>query len=152
MPIAARISTRVLSAVTLAATLTATAGAAELIGTHGDWKVWRHGQGAERMCFAVSAPTNSPTQGSRARPHAFVTYWPEQGGKPEVSVLMGFPLKAGAEVTVEIGDETFRLAADGDRVYARGPREDGRMIDAMQQGHEMTVRSDANAGAQARDT
>jgi len=129
------------------------AEAAELMSTHSSWKAYRHGEGGDRMCFAVSAASEqNPPDGERQKSFIYVTAWPQAGIKAEISVLVGFVLKRGAEIKVEVGGTTFTLFADGDRAYVGDVNEELKMLEAMRRGKTLTVTAPAGAGETTKDS
>jgi hypothetical protein len=141
-----------LSGLVLAGALGVAASAAELLGTHADWKVYRHGTGGESMCFAVTeASEANPTGGERQTPHIYVTAWPKAAIKAEISVLVGLALKTGAEINVEVDGTRFELFSDGDRAYVGDANEELRLLEAMRRGKSMTVSATSEAGKPTRD-
>lgn len=148
------LSTFILQVLTLGALGTASVGAsaAELTGTHADWKTYRHNLRSETLCFAAARANDmKPSGGDRGTSYVYVTAWPKAGIKAEVSVLLGYMLDRGAEVTVDIGGTTFTLLGDGDRAYIGNADEEQKLLDAMRRGKTMTVEGTSNAGTPSRD-
>jgi hypothetical protein len=132
---------------------TGSARAAELVSTHNDWKAYRHGTGDERMCFAVSEPSEANPQGGRREgPHIYVTAWPKAGIKAEISVLVGASLNKNAEIQISVDGNRFELFPDGDRAYVSDADDELKLLDAMRRGRTMTVTSTSAEGKQMRDT
>lgn len=128
------------------------ASSADLVGTHGDWKVYRHGSGDERLCFAVTTPSEqSPSDSERQKPHVYVTAWPKAGIRAEISVLPGFILRHGTEIRVEVAGTSFTLQADGDRAFVVDPNDELKLLDAMRRSKAMTVSASYGTGDTARD-
>lgn len=125
---------------------------AELTGTQADWKTYRHTHRGETLCFAVTrASEQKPSGGDRDTPHVYVTTWPKAGIKAEVSVLLGYALDKGAEVTVDISGTSFTLVADGDRAYIGAADDEQKLLDAMRRGKVMTVEGTSDSGTRSRD-
>jgi invasion protein IalB len=142
-----------LSALVLAGAIGVVANAAELLGTHADWKIYRHGTGGESMCFAVTeASEANPAAGERQAPHVYITAWPKAGISAEISVLVGLALKEGAEIKVEVDGTRFELFSDGDRAYVGDANEELRLLEAMRRGKSMTVSATSEAGKATRDS
>lgn len=128
-------------------------GAAELVSTHNDWKAYRHGTGDQRMCFAVSEPSEAdPKSLKRESPHVYVTAWPKAGIKAEISVLVGVALSKSAQIQVNVDGNQFELFPDGDRAYVSDANEELKLLEAMRRGRSMTVTATSAAGEQTRDT
>ncbi|MGE0698469.1 MAG: invasion associated locus B family protein [Hyphomicrobiaceae bacterium] len=126
--------------------------AAEMTGSNGDWRTYRHGAGDDLMCFAVTKASDASGGDRESRkPHVYVTAWPKAGIKGEVSVLIGQPLRKGAEITIGIGDNSFTLFADGDRAYVGDTGEETRLLEAMRRGKTMTVTASTADGNSVKD-
>lgn len=129
------------------------ARAAELVSTHNDWKAYRHGTGDQRMCFAVSEPSEASPQNTRKEsPHIYVTAWPKAGIKAEISVLLGVALNKSAQIQVNVDGNRFELFPDGDRAYVSDVNEELKLLDAMRRGRSMTITATSAGGEQTRDT
>lgn len=142
-----------LSGLVLGSSLGAAATGAQLLGTHADWKIYRHGTGGESMCFAVTeASEANPAGGERQKPHVYVTAWPKAGIKAEISVLVGLALKKGTEIRVDVDGSRFELFSDGDRAYVGDADEELRLLEAMRRGKSMTVSATSETGKPTRDS
>ncbi|MGE0766537.1 MAG: invasion associated locus B family protein [Hyphomicrobiaceae bacterium] len=129
------------------------ADAAELMSTHTDWKAYRHGSDDQRMCFAVSEPTEaSPQKARKESPHVYVTAWPKAGIKAEISVLVGVALKKGAQIEVDVDGTRFDLFPDGDRAYVSDANDELKLLDVMRRGRSMTITATSAEGQQTSDT
>lgn len=129
------------------------ASAAELVSTHSDWKAYRHGAGDQRLCFAVSEPSEATPQNvKRTGPHIYITAWPKAGIKAEISVLVGVALNKTAQIQVNVDGNRFELFPDGDRAYVSDASEESKLLDAMRRGRSLTVTATSAAGQQTRDT
>ncbi len=128
------------------------AQSAELISTHNDWKAYKHNTGSELMCFASSAAKEAqPSGASRSDPHVYVTAWPKQGVKAEISVLLGFAIKPETEIKVDIGGASFTMFPDGDRGFITDPADEAKLLEAMRRGIRMTVEATAADGTTSKD-
>ncbi|MEZ5856579.1 MAG: invasion associated locus B family protein [Hyphomicrobiaceae bacterium] len=126
--------------------------AAELTGTHNDWKTYRHGNGRELMCFAVSAAQEQqPSGAGRQTPHVYVTAWPKQGVRAEISVLLGFDVKPNSDITVDVGGSSFKLFADGDRAFVGDKGDEEQLLAAMRRGLKMTIEATPAKGGSSKD-
>ncbi len=139
-------------ALVMVGSLAATATGAELLGTHGDWKLYRHGTGEVRMCFAVTEASDAGQAGARQKPHIYITAWPKAGIKAEISVLVGLALKQGAQIKVDVDGTRFDLFPDGDRAYVGDEDEEQKLLEAMRRGRAMTVSATSESGKPTRDS
>ncbi|MGF1650487.1 MAG: invasion associated locus B family protein [Hyphomicrobiaceae bacterium] len=118
-----------------------------------DWTVYHHGAGAPEMCFAASQPKEtSPRDVARGQSFFYVTSWPQDGVKAEVSMKLGFTVSAGTDVEVQIGNARFQLFGDGDSAFVKDVREELRLIEAMKRGSFMVVIARNERGTEVRDT
>jgi invasion protein IalB len=125
--------------------------AAELVSAHSDWKVYRHGDGRDLMCFAVSVASSDSSGPARETAYAYVTTWPRQGVKAEISLSLGLVLNKDAEVTADISGTTFKLVADGDRAFVAEAEEEGKLLEAMRRGVRLTIEATTADGARIKD-
>ncbi len=100
-----------------------------------------------RICFAATAPTDMQPKNTKRTPVIFyVTTWQKDGVQNEVSVKQGYAMKANAVATVTIGGQNFALAADDDKVYARDPADERKLLAAMSAGGPMTIKATSAKG------
>lgn len=123
------------------------------IGTFSSWTAFTHGEGASLLCFATAQPTKQEPAGAKRSPaFVYVSSWPKDGVKAEVSVRVGYPLRGGSEVTMTIGTASFKLFAHGDRAYVADAGEELKLLDAMRKGATMTVVGTSERGTTTTDT
>ncbi len=125
---------------------------AKLLEKIKDWTVYVY-EGAEgRVCFAATAPSDMQPKTAKRTPVVFyVTTWQKDGVQNEISVKLGYAMKANAAATVTIGGESFTLTADDDKVYAKDPAEERKLLAAMSAGGDMTVKAASAKGAATTD-
>ncbi len=131
----------------------ATAQSAKLIKSFSDWTLYAGPPGAQKTCFASSQPKETePGSVKRNAAYFYISAWPGEGVKSEVSVKLGFAVKDGSEVTISIGGATFKLFTEAERAFVADPMEELKLIDAMKRGSQMTVRAVAPRGTTTTDT
>ncbi len=84
--------------------------------------------------------------------YVFISTRPAENVKSEISIIMGFPMKDGAEAQVEIGEASFGLIAKGSNAWVKNPAEEGRLIDAMKKGSKLVVKASSAKGKATTDT
>ena len=123
------------------------------IGTFSSWTAFTHGEGTSLLCFVTAQPTKQEPAGAKRSPaFVYVSSWPKDGVKAEVSVRVGYPLKGGSDVTMEIGNASYKLFAHGDRAYIADAGEELKLIEAMRRGASMTVVGTSERGTTTTDT
>lgn len=128
-------------------------GAALETGKFGAWLVHQNAGDGPKICFAASQPTiKEPAGANRSRIVLYVSAWPKEGVKSEVSVKLGYPIKPDGPVAVTVGAEAFELFAKDDRAYVSDPTEELKLIEAMKNGATLIVQATSTKGTQTKDT
>jgi hypothetical protein len=144
----------VAAAVVLA--LASSAGMAQsvkTIGTYSSWTSFTHGEAASLLCFATAQPSKQEPSGAKRDPaFVYVSSWPKDGVKAEISVKIGYALRKGSDVTLAVGSSTFKLFAHGDRAYVADATEELKLLEAMRRGNTMTVKGTSDRGTSTTDT
>lgn len=112
----------------------------------GDWAVYEHGEGNDRVCFALSE-ARQPSGSGRKPAFVLVSTWPRDGIKRQVSVLAGLQLRKGSTVKVDIDEAGFELFASGDRAFVADATQELKLAEAMRKGRSMAVEVIPHTGA-----
>jgi hypothetical protein len=148
----------VLAGVMVAAMLAATSVVAlpkstKLIDKFNDWTFYSHRDSRSKLCFAIGMPkTREPPAVRREPPFFYVSAWPNEGVKSEVSVKIGYAFRKGSDVTVRIGKEAFKLFTKDDRAFVADPAEERKLIEVMKKGSSMVVKGVSERGTSTKDT
>ena len=133
------------------------AGGAEptLIGQFGTWGAYTATPNGKKVCFALAKPTASKTN-PPGRPrdpaYAFVSTRPAEKVVNEVSVMIGYQLKPGAESTLEVGGARYAMYTQGDGLWIKNAAEEERMVDAMRKAADVVVKGVSAKGTETSDT
>jgi len=123
------------------------------IGTYSSWTSFTHGESASLLCFATAQPSKQePSNAKRDPAFIYVSSWPKDGVKAEISVKIGYALRKGSDVTLAVGSSSFKLFAHGDRAYVADATEELKLLEAMRKGSTMTVKGTSDRGASTTDT
>jgi hypothetical protein len=123
------------------------------ISRFGDWTVYAHDEASGRICFASSPPRASdPPQDTGFKPLLYVSSWPREGVRAEVSVKTASPLKPGALGSIIVDKATFKLTASGDRAYVLDSTDELKLLEAMKKGSSVIVVAQTEQGVVAKDT
>jgi hypothetical protein len=131
------------------------AAGATLLGQFGDWGAYTANPGGKKVCFALGKPNASTTNPSgRPRDPAFlfVSTRPSEKVKEEVSVIIGYPFKAGSEAAVQVGSANFALYTQNDGAWIKNAAEEARMVDVMKKGADAVVKGESGRGTKTTDT
>jgi hypothetical protein len=123
------------------------------IGTYSSWTSFTHGEAASLLCFATAQPAKQePSSAKRDPAFVYVSSWPKDGVKAEISVKIGYALRKGSDVTLAVGSSSFKLFAHGDRAYVADATEELKLLEAMRKGSTMTVKGTSDRGTATTDT
>lgn len=133
------------------------AGGAEptLIGQFGTWGAYAATPNGKKVCFALAKPSSSktnPPNRPRDPAYAFVSTRPAEKVNNEVSVMIGYALKPGAESTVEVGGASFAMYTQGDGLWIKNAAEEERMVEAMRKSADLVVKGVSAKGTETTDT
>ncbi|HEX3484297.1 MAG TPA: invasion associated locus B family protein [Micropepsaceae bacterium] len=149
------------NALLFAAIFAGTAMAAEekptLLGSFRDWHVYQTGKGANRLCYALSQPTQtSPKDAKRDSPFFLISTWPGRKVRNEPSVVPGYQYKDGAMTDVQIGSDKFTFFTKNDGsaggAWMEDPKEEKRLVDTMKKGAGMNITGISSRGTMTHDT
>jgi hypothetical protein len=138
------------------ATASATAGDAQptLLGQYGDWGAYWAAPNGRKVCFTIAKPKASQTNPSgrkRDQAYVFISTRPAENVRNEVSVIIGYPFKASADATAEIGTDKFAMYTLNDGAWIKNVAEEARLVDAMRKGSDLTVKGVSGHGTESTD-
>ncbi|MGE0723584.1 MAG: invasion associated locus B family protein [Alphaproteobacteria bacterium] len=127
--------------------------AVEKLGTFQDWSAYAYSERGAKVCFVQSTPKDSLPKGAkRSAINALVTHRPAERAIDVVSLLMGYPLKPGTEVEVDIDGRDFKLFVDKETAWARDSTTDRALAEAMVKGAKMVVKGVSTRGTKTTDS
>lgn len=133
--------------------ITSAASAATLVKTYRDWSVFSHEDSSKKICFAASQPKDSTPEGAnREGVFFYISSWPKDGVKSEVSVRLGYQIQKGSTVKISVGSENYDLFAKDDKAFVADPTQELKLIDAMKRGNTMKVEATSDSGSETADT
>jgi invasion protein IalB len=128
---------------------------ADQLGQFGDWGAYKANQNGKTVCFAFSKPTSAvvePKGRSRDPSYAFVSTRPAEKVKNEVSVVVGYPQKQGADATVTVGNAKYVFYTQNDGAWVKNAAEEPKLVEAMRKGSDFVVKSESTHGTKTTDT
>lgn len=120
------------------------------VAKSGDWTLYSH-VGQNQMCFLTSRARESEPKGQRRTGHFYITSWPKDGVKQEISIGLGTSLKANSQVAVAVGAARFKFFAQGDKAFITNSADEGKLMSAMKKGNVLVVDATSEAGAALKD-
>ena len=139
--------------VSLAAPAMAAAQGTKLVSKFNDWTYYAHESPQAKVCFAIAAPKSSePAGAKRDSIYFYISAWPKDGVRSEVSIKLGYPLKKGADATITVGSTAFKLFTRDERAYLSEAGDETKLIDALKKASSMTVQGISERGTVTKDT
>jgi invasion protein IalB len=129
-------------------------GTPNLLGQFGDWGAYSANAGGKTICYALAKPSTSATQPpNRPRDPAyiFVASRPSENVRNEISIVVGYPFKAGYEGSADIGSSKYALYTQNDGAWVKNPAEEARMVDAMRRGADLVISGESGRGTKSTD-
>lgn len=121
------------------------------VAQFGDWGVFTSTTARGKVCYAASQPkSRAPATLQRDPAFFFLTSRPGENVRNEVSLTLGFPLRGDA--TVVIGSTSFVMYTQATGAWIKNAAEEGRLVQAMRAGSQLTVRSTSQRGNVTTDT
>jgi hypothetical protein len=131
----------------------AVAQSVKSIGTFSSWTTFTHGEGAGLLCFATAQPAKqAPPNVKRDPAFIYISSWPKDGVKAEISVKIGYTLRKNSDVTLSVGSASFKMFVNGDRAYVADATEELKLLETMRKGSTMTVQGISERGTSTTDT
>lgn len=125
----------------------------KLLGNHRDWAAYMFEESGKKVCYASSVPKSSePKAARRGSIYTLVTHRPAEQALDVVSIVVGYPLRKGSELTVEVDNKKFQLFTDGETGWARDADTDKTLTQALKDGSKMVVKGVSQRGTNTADT
>jgi len=125
---------------------------AKFVEKNKNWSVFEHSGADGKLCFAVSKPTDfEPKQMQRDDIYFYVSTWPKDGVRDEISIKAGYAYAENSTTTVTIGSEVFELFNNGDKSFVESPAQERQLVQAMRRGSRMTVKGRSKEGTETVD-
>ncbi len=139
-------------AITLSAP-TPAATAVTKVDSFADWSLYADDATPHQFCFVTSEPKSSvPAGATREAPRIYISAWPQDGIKSEVSFRMGFAVKGKTDGLVTISAATFVLFGTNDRAFVADAIQELKLVDAMKKGAQLSVTVTSERGTVVTDT
>lgn len=125
---------------------------ATLLGTFRDWGAYSSAVGRGKVCYALAEPkARTPANLKDTKGYLFISTRTAERVKNEISLVMNFDLKEDVDHELVIGQTKVPLVAKGQNLWIKNPAEEGRAIDAMRRGSELTIRGTSKRGNPTSD-
>jgi hypothetical protein len=129
-------------------------GQPTLLGQFGDWGAYTATNGGKKLCYALAKPSSQATEPAnrpRDPAYVFISTRPSENVRNEISIVIGYPFKPGADATVDIGSAKYAMYTQADGAWIKNAAEEARMVDAMRKGSDMVVAGESGRGTKSTD-
>lgn len=125
-----------------------------LIGQFGTWGAYVAAPGGKKVCFALAKPSSmktNPANRPRDPAYAFISTRPQDKVTNEVSIMIGYPLKAGSEGSLEVAGNRFAMYTQGDGLWIKNAADEEKMVEALRKGSDVAVKGTSSRGTETTD-
>lgn len=139
----------------LTALLLPGAASAEDLGNFGGWYAFAQGEGNDKLCYMIAAPTVSLGEiPNRGEVGLIITHQMAGKVRDQVSVALGFaPHKTRyTKAKVDKSSNVLLRLVDGDRVWIREASVDRQLVARMKGGANLVVTGMSSDGVASQDT
>lgn len=125
--------------------------AAKLLQTYSDWSAYMSTGTAKKVCFVVSQPKSQAPKGVKRGPaYFYISHYPTDKVRNEISVKMGYPLKA-TPVEVKIGKAVFKLFTKAEGAFVEKKADENKLVETMKGGEGMVIQGRSTRGTLTTD-
>jgi hypothetical protein len=130
------------------------AGNPALLSLFGTWGAYTAVQNGKKVCFTLTKPvtaSTAPPNGPRESAWIFVTSWPADVVKDEVSIDFGYVLEPNTDATVEIAGRSFAMWPHANIAWVKNPGEESLLLETMRRAADITVKGRSASGMVSTD-
>ena len=132
---------------------TSPATATQRLGASEGWTAYAYKEKSGQVCYIDGEPQKSePANAKRKPPRATVTHRPDEKVANVVNFVLGYALKDGSEVSLDLGGTKFDLFTKGDGAWARTSDLDKTIVEAMAKAKQAVVKGIPQKGRPTTDT
>ncbi len=117
-----------------------------------DWGLYSYKSGGATVCYVLTTPTKMLPANVTHGDNYFLVAPNSSGGGYYPQAIMGYDLRAGSQMTVTIGDQSFAMVPKGNSGWTQQASSDAQMITAMKSGSDMTLHAVSARGTQTSYT
>lgn len=110
------------------------------------WGSYSYDQNGTKVCYVLSTPTAmQPSTVNHGDIFFLVSQKPGQNAY-EPQVVMGYPMREGSQVTVDVDGNKFTLFTRGESAWVEDASKEPALVAAMRGGRQMTVSATSARG------
>jgi hypothetical protein len=109
------------------------------INQFNDWGTYSYQADGNRVCYALSTPTAMQPSSVNHGDIFFLVSQKPGTSAFEPQVVMGYPLRDGSQVTVNVDGRAFTMFTRGESAWVEDASQEPALVSAMRAGRSMTV-------------
>lgn len=119
----------------------------EFQGTHNAWRVFTRGTGVERICYALSSPTESlPASANHGEVFFIVASWANGNANEQPNFLAGYPLRPDSPPEARVGSSRYDMFVSEQEGFLEQAGDETRLVRSMRRGSVMHVEAVSTRG------
>ena len=136
----------------IACTAPAAAATGKFVARYEDWAAYVGEAAANKVCFAISQPKDiKPKNVKRGPIYFYISHWPSEKVRGEISIKVGYPLRENVSPEVTIGKDKFKLFSKNEGAFVESTEMEKKIVEAMKGGAEMIVQGRSKRGTLTTD-
>jgi invasion protein IalB len=109
-------------------------------GAHTDWRVFTRGEGAAKICYALSQPSEAlPSNVEHGDVFFLVSSWADGSADDQPNFLAGYALKPESPPRVRIGSDRHTMFVSDQEGFLEEAEDEDQLVRAMRRGSTMRV-------------
>jgi len=119
------------------------------LGTFGSWNVYASDTANGRVCYALALPKERlPANLTRDPGYLFVSTRPKENVRDEISFVLGFPPKDGADAQLTLGKTTFAVTpkSQGNVAWLKNAQDNVAVIEQMKKNPLLSLKVTSKRG------
>lgn len=113
-----------------------------------DWSAVTAQGSKGKVCYALSKPTKmDPATLKHGDVFFFVSTRLGENIRNEPSIQVGYTLKEGSKVTVDVDGKKYVLFTRADGAWVETPGDEAKLLDSMKKGKKLTVAAESSRGS-----
>ena len=119
----------------------------EFQGTHNAWRVFTRGAGGERICYALSTPTEElPASANHGEVFFILASWANGDANEQPNFLAGYSLRADNPPEARVGSSRFDMFVSEQEGFLEDQSDESRLVRSMRRGSVMRVEAVSTRG------
>lgn len=117
------------------------------LGTFGNWGAYASDTAKGRVCYVLSQPKERlPANLKRDQGMMFISTRPAENIRNEVSFVLGFPPKDGADGQLSVGKTNYVIKTQAETAWLKNPADDAALIELLKKTPNISLKITSKRG------